>query len=656
MRASALAAFAVLLLVVPEARAQIMLTEGTNLTVDIAADGRIVMDLLGGIWIIPVNGGEAQPIDKGLLPASRPRWSPDDGRIAYQARAGNQEQLWVFDLETNQATRISRGEHLDQHPAWHPDGERLLFSSDRKDSGLDVWEVDLQTGLTWRLTALPGDETEPSWSADGRDLMFVHEHEGEWRIKIRRRGQAAQTVVASEQRLSAPSWRPDGSLITYLRETSEGLVTEMAILSDPILVRTLIDGEDFFDTPIAWDGRQQMLYAAGGNIRKRGFNSWTSRTIPFHARIERQDGAGSLVAVQRELTLIDAPQSRLIVRTERLFGGAGIEYRENLDIVIENGRIASVEPQQDRSGDIVIDMGDLVVMPGFVDSYASLPEDVDESLGPVLLSYGITTMVTDHEKAEALNRRWSGKDMPGPRLLPASEIEKASDTEPLPWLVTIAGDLAAGVAGRSAVGAWQSKGVPVLAENWQVGLGSGAGMMLSGASMPASPRGVRYQDAVLATGAGPVTLVSGMADQQTPGIERVLGSRQAGLLDVSATVTRRFNQAPQLPASTTAVVVGSKPNGLPPGMAFHAELLALKSAGVAPENVLRAAGINAAGALSASLQFGRVATTAHADLVFVDGDPLGNVGDALNVVAVVRNGRFFSVAGLLETAEAARKR
>ncbi len=633
-----------------------MLTEGTNLAIDIAEDGRIVTDLLGGIWIIPFTGGEAQPIDKGLLPASRPRWSPDAKRIAYQARAGNQEQVWVFDFESDGATRISSGEFLDQHPAWHPDGTRVLFSSDRKNTGLDIWEVDIATGLSWRLTALPGDETEPAWSADGRDLLFVHEFDGEWRIAIRRRGQAAQTVVSSSRRLSAPAWRPDGSLITYLRETDDGLVTEMAILSNPVLVRTLIEGEDFFDAPIAWDGRQQMVYAAGGSIRKRGFNSWTSRTIPFHARIERQDDAGSPAAVQRELRLIDAPESRIVVRTERLYGGAGIEYRENLDIVIENGRIASVEPHQDRSGEIVIDMGDLVVMPGFVDSYASLPDYVDESLGPVLLSYGITTMVTDHEQAEALNRRWSGKDMPGPRLLPASDIEKANATAPLPWLVTIAGDLANGVARRSAVGKWQSQGVPVLADNWQVGLGSGAGMMLSGASMPASPRGIRYQDAVLATGAGPVTLVSGMADAQTPGLDRVLNSRQAGLLDGSATATRRFNQVPQLPPSTTAVVVGSKPNGLPPGMAFHAELLALESAGLAPENVLRAAGINAAGALSASLQFGRVATNAHADLVFIDGDPLGNVGDALNVVAVVRNGRFYSVAGLLETAAAARKR
>jgi hypothetical protein len=36
--------------------------------------------------------------------------------------------------------------------------------------------------------------------------------------------------------------------------------------------------------------------------------------------------------------------------------------------------------------------------------------------------------------------------------------------------------------------------------------------------------------------------------------------------------------------------------------------------------------------------------------VLVDGDPLRNIGDALNIVGVVRNGRFFSVSGLIDRA------
>ena len=60
----------------------------------------------------------------------------------------------------------------------------------------------------------------------------------------------------------------------------------------------------------------------------------------------------------RELPEIDVPDGQLIVRAARVFDGVGGGYRENLDIVIEQGRIVALEararPQelggQDRLG------------------------------------------------------------------------------------------------------------------------------------------------------------------------------------------------------------------------------------------------------------------------------------------------------------------
>jgi imidazolonepropionase-like amidohydrolase len=63
--------------------------------------------------------------------------------------------------------------------------------------------------------------------------------------------------------------------------------------------------------------------------------------------------------------------------------------------------------------------------------------------------------------------------------------------------------------------------------------------------------------------------------------------------------------------------------------------------------------VNAAAALAVDPQLGRIATGAVADFILVDGDPLRQVDDLLHVVAVVRNGRFFSVAGLIERAASA---
>ena len=97
-------------------------------------------------------------------------------------------------------------------------------------------------------------------------------------------------------------------------------------------------------------------------------------------------------------------------------------------------------------------------------------------------------------------------------------------------------------------------------------------------------------------------------------------------------------------------MLGSKPSGLEPGVGLHAEFRALAAAGLTPEQALRAAGVNATAALGLGLQLGRIAPGSLADLVIVDGDPLADIDATLNVVAVIRNGRFYSTIGLIERA------
>jgi hypothetical protein len=334
------------------------------------------------------------------------------------------------------------------------------------------------------------------------------------------------------------------------------------------------------------------------------------------------------------------------VRADRIFDGLGGGYREGFDIVIDRGFISAIEERRDRSGEIVFDMGDLTVLPGFIDGYSGLSTDVDESLGPVLLAFGVTTLVAEHEQAEELSEQWAGSDMPGPRVLTAASIGRAEGHDP--WLVTVSGDMNAGLQQRDRVDAWQQNGVPVLAESWQAGLGSGAALLLGGAALPASPEGHRYQDMELATSPESATIFSGLADAKTPQLDTLLASRQARLLQANSRPARRFAAPPRLAPGSTAVVVGSKPNGLAPGLALHAELRALQAAGLSGEQALRAAGVNAAMALGLGIQVGRIARGSVADLVIVDGDPLSNVSDALNVVGVVRNGRFYSTIGLIE--------
>ena len=626
------------------------LTEGADISVDVAADGRIVMDLLGGIWVLPPKGGSAEQLDAGLLPAAGPRWSPDASAIVFEARSEQRSGVYLYDVASETVSALGDGHYSARQPDWHPDGERIVFASQRHDTGLDLWELDVPTGLSWRITSHPGDESEPAWSADGRNLVYVRHHDDRWSLVLRRFGHPDRELVVSAERLSAPSWRPDGSLVTFARESADGVTMNMVILSDPLLERVLIDDRELIVAPVAWLDRQVMLYAADGRIRKRQFNSWVSRTVPFRATVGRPVAHVPRAVPVRELTLTGEPAGALVIRAARLFDGIGGGYREGLDILIDGGRISAIEPQQDRAGAVVVDMGDLTVLPGFIDGYAALPHGAGEGLGPALLTFGVTTLVADVDDTEALNRRWSGQDTPGPRVLAARPAPEAA--EPAPWLVTVAGDMSAGMAQRDAVERWQQQGVPVLAETWQAALGSGASLLLGAAALPGSPGAHQYQHMKLAAGnSEPVTIVSGLADAQTPKLAALLASRQAGLLGRDFEPVRRFSAPPRLATGTTNVVLGSKPSGLPAGLGLHAEFRALAAAGLTPEQVLRAAGVNAAAALGLGLQLGRIAVGSFADLVIVDGDPLADIDDALRVVGVVRNGRFFSTIGLIDRIE-----
>jgi hypothetical protein len=648
-----LAAIALLSAASPAAPAEVTLTEGTNFRVDVSpADGRLAMDLLQRLWILPARGGEA--VSQPRLPGAvaDPRWSPDGKKILFRAIDSGQGQLWILDPESGDSRRLSESDHYDQDAAWHPSGYKVVFVSGRGGSGLDLWEHDIDTGVERQLTNYPGNETQPAWSADGSMLAYVSHREGSWSITVRQNGIDTE-LTSANMPLSDPSWRPDNTLLMYKENTGNGISLQMAIMSDPPLLRTYSVGEDLFPGPVSWQNRNRFVYTADGAIKQKNFDARLPARLPFRIHIGSNPGSQSARHPQRRLSVTRAATLPIVVRAQRIFDGVGNTYLENQDIYIRDGRIVEVTPHKDWPGISVLDLDNVTVMPGLIDSYARLEDLPAKAAGPLLLSFGVTTLVAADKAHDLSGAVHEEPGVPGPRVLRAGLA-----TDPVPK--TLAEDLALvripGLATASRneldrIRQWQESGLPLLVDSWQSAPMHHADLLLGIESLPRSPSGRLYQDAQVANGMAGSGVLSGMADGSTPGLESLLQSRQATWLRDVPGISTRFREPPTIDTPDTQVILASFPSGLPAGLALHAEIRAMEAAGLAPEKILRSAGSTAADALGYGADLGRIAEGALADLVIIDGDPLKSPATMINVIAVVRNGHFYSVAGLLDRVE-----
>jgi len=664
-------------------RADDIVVNDPGLAIDVSpSNGQLALQIRGGIWVLPANGGDATRITTADRFAARPRWSPGGDKVAYEVSDVTGPQVWIYDLASGSHRALGGSTEHQEHASWHPDGSKIVYASkqnnDHDNTGLDIWETDIETGVSWRVTRLPGDESDPVWSPNGKHLAFVHEYSPEeapagsstdriltidpdidpdidnrrFELMLQRRGQPLVTLRRSITPLSSPSWRPDGSLIAYRRESG----FEMVVLSNPVLARPLLEGTQFHDGRLGWKDRQQMIYAANGGIREQRFGSSRSRPLRFRAAIPEPVKKPRKEVTRRLLTVNDAAGGKLVIRARRLFDGVWPGYRENMDVVIEGGRIvAVVERNAPVSADTpadatVVDLGDVTVLPGLLDALSDAPRRASD--GASILASGVTTIVAELDSSVVDLHRWDGPTMPGPRVLSAKAVATVAtdDAGAAPFVVTLnpdiaANQLAAVVASWREVGAWVAADARMGPSAIDVDFGinlleqSNNGRATINAGSPADQ-------------IDSVTWMSGLASKSTPGVAALADVRQAPDGFFGRPGNPRTRRSIDLVSGSDATVIAaSKPNGLPAGLALHAELRAMVAAGLSPEQALHRAGKDAAFWLGLENQVGTIVPGAFADLVVVSGDPLRRIEDALDIIGVVRNGRFFSLVSLLETAD-----
>ena len=108
--------------------AEFTATEGTWISLDVSPDGRtIVFDLLGDLYTMPVEGGQAAPLLTGMAYDVQPRFSPDGESVVFISDRSGSDAIWTMRLDKTDTTRVGGG-GLMLSPEWTPDGDYIVAS------------------------------------------------------------------------------------------------------------------------------------------------------------------------------------------------------------------------------------------------------------------------------------------------------------------------------------------------------------------------------------------------------------------------------------------------------------------------------------------------------------------------------------------------
>ncbi|MEU9488048.1 amidohydrolase family protein [Streptomyces decoyicus] len=658
----------------------------------LSPDGRkVAFAALNSLWLAPTSGGEA-PRRIVRSGATRyvlgPSWTRDGRALLY---ADDRDGLFAVrrrDIASGEETVLATGGRV--QPALSPDGGRLaaldmsgnLVVRTLADGEEKVLAAPLGAG------GLPG---RPSWSPDGRYLAYCDRNrlnrrfrEGYNVIRIvdtetgkDRLHPVAEHVSIADRYDSGPVWSPDGRLLA--------LIIESALWVLPVRPDGTPDGaprqltDESADHP-SWSGDSgTLLYLSAGKLRLIGVSGGAARTVPLS--LERRPSRAR----------------DTVVHAGRFWDGTGDEVREDVDVVVRDGRITAVEPHRAaRSGAARrVDASGRTVLPGLWDAHTHPWQTTYGGRQTALqLAYGITTAVScggfSYEQARIREAVAAGA-LTGPRLLTCGEL---LDGGRVAYSMGRAHRTRAGLRRsleRGAALEWDFVKTYVRAPGWvmeeaarfahqRLGVRSGGHLLTPGVQLGQDL--TTHLQATQRLESGHAVSSSGHAYQD---VEEVYTATDFHLLATPFSSTALLGDDPALaddvrvarlmPPWDTAVVrenAGHRPTpvqladirtevgvyrrvldggGLvalgtdqplvPVGLGLHLGLRALHRGGLSVSRTLRTATALPARVFGAERDLGTLEVGKLADMTLVDGDPFEDFDSLVRTSAVLRGGRLF---------------
>jgi Tol biopolymer transport system component len=304
----------------PSTEAAIDVTEGTWMSVDVSPRGdELVFDLLGDLYTLPINGGEARTLTHGIAWDMQPRYSPDGRSIAFTSDRGGGDNLWVMKRDGSEPQAVTQEKfRLLNNPAWSPDGQYLLgrkhFTSKRSLGAGEIWLYHRAGGEGVQLTERPTEQKdvgEPVFSPDGRYVYFSQDvTPGKFfeynkdsngqiyailRLDLETRELAPFITGPGGSVRPTPS--PDGKQLAFVRRVRGKTALYVADVASGA-ERQLFDGldRDMQETwaihgvypAMAWTpDSKSLVFWAGGKLGRIDVASRRVTPIPFHVKDTR---------------------------------------------------------------------------------------------------------------------------------------------------------------------------------------------------------------------------------------------------------------------------------------------------------------------------------------------------------------------------------